>query len=190
MATREAVFQLLREEGAAEALTWSGFTPLSEDVISRCAIQENLEVQRMLMLRYGAQLTPSRVARIMNVESSAVRAGLERFKARCCRQLPAQDRERFDILMRRFIQGQLNARISIPQASLVYRAFEAEASQYQAPQRRVSQFLYRLVLFLMAALCALMFWLFAVLLQVPVVQATATTQNAINNTAYIAEASA
>lgn len=163
---REEALRLLRAEGGAE-FTWSGFQAVSDSEMLRQASREPIEIQRLLMLRHGVGLSPGRIGPIMGMTAAQVRTALDRFESRCRRVLPAQDRSRFDALFARAAKRQLASRVGVPHPGQVYRAFEAEAAQLQVSDRRVPKLIYRVLLLLMSFVCAVMFWLFAVLVQSP-----------------------
>ena len=108
-----------------------------------------------------------RIARLTEDSPTHVRSVLDRFESRCKRGLPAQQRGRFDALFGEIARRQLAGRAGVPHPASVYRAFEAEASRLEVPEHRLSRVIFRVVVFLMALVCAVLFWLFAVLVQSP-----------------------
>ena len=176
-AVREESMRLSRTDDGSAEFTWPGFSDTDDDVILRQAAKEDIETQRLLMLRHGIGLSPGRIAAITGVPSSLVRNTVRRFEARCKRSLPVRDRNRCDILLRQTMRRQLNARTAIPHPAAVYRAFEAEAAALQAPTHRLSRIIYHIVVLIMAVVCATLFWLFAVLVQPPDLQAQGTSPN-------------
>ena len=173
MGFREKLRSAVRDEalraasdGASE-FTWPGFTALVDDPLIRQAARENIDTQRLLMLRHGVGLSPGRIAKLTGMAASQVRGALDRFEARCRRGLSAQERSRFDALFARAARRALGVRAGIPHPAAIYRAFEAEASQLQVSDHRLGQVVYRVLALAMAAICAVLFWLFAVLVQPP-----------------------
>jgi len=163
----EESLRLAREDDANAEFNWPGLADDGDDPLMGMAVRERVENQRLLMLRHGVGLSPGRIAAITDMSPRQVRAVLNRFEARCRRRLPRQERARFDASMARALRRQLNAREGIPHPAAVYRAFEAEASNLQMSEHRISRFAYRLLVVLLALMCALLFWLFAVLVQPP-----------------------
>ena len=167
-AVRSEALRVLAEEPDPSAeFTWPGIPDTASDPLLRQAAKETPEVQRALMLRHGVGLSIKRVSALTNMVPGQVRTALARFETRARRALPAQQRSRFEQLFSRAARKLLNSRTGIPHPSTVYRAFEAEASQLQVPSHRVSKVIYRVLVLVMALVCAGLFWLFAVLVQAP-----------------------
>lgn len=165
--------EALRTAKAAdgEDFTWPGFTDLGDDPIATRVCREGPEIQRLLLLRYGVGLSPRRIAEISGMTAGQVKAALNRFEPKCRRALARGDRARYDALMTRAARRQLASQAGIPHPAAVYRAFEAEASSLTVSEHRVTRAVYRLLIFLMALICAVLFWLFAVLVQPPAMEA-------------------
>ena len=168
-AVRAEAFDALSDGDAASPaeFTWPGFPQGSSDALTRLASRERIETQRVLMLRHGVGLPVKRIAQLTGATPSQVRTTLNRFESRGRRSLPAQDKGRFDALFQRSARQALSSRAGIPHPSTAYRAFEAEASGMQVSSHRVSRVVYRVLVLVMALVCAAMFWLFAVLVQSP-----------------------
>ena len=173
---RERARSFLREEafaamaspqaGSAE-FTWPGLPAIQpEGPILHQALQERVELQRLILLRYGCGLSVRSVSQLTGVSPAKIRVGLERFEARCRRSVAGADRNRVDALVGQCCQQLLTRnRAAAPSAARVYRAFEAEASKSEAASRRLPQIIGRACLLLLAAMCAVLFWVFAVLVQ-------------------------
>ena len=172
-AVREEALRLSRSDSAD--FTWPGITETVDDPISAQAAKEDIEIQRLLILRHGVGLSPGRIALVTGMPASLVRSTLARFEARCKRRLPAKDQPRFERLLVQSMRRQLNARSGIPHPAAVYRAFEAEAAALQPPAHRLSTIIYRVLVLVMALVCAALFWLFAVLVQPPNIEANPTS---------------
>lgn len=166
-AVREEAFELLNADAD---FTWPGFSEVAEPAIQKQLSRESLENQRILMLRHGVGLSPGRIAKLTGASAAQVRGVLDHFESRCRRGLSAQEKGRFDALFDGIAQRQLGARSGIPHPAAVYRAFEAEASRLEVPEHRLSKVLFRVLVFLMALVCAVLFWLFAVLVQSPSIE--------------------
>ena len=172
---REEALRLSAADDGTLEFTWPGIGESMDDIILTQAAREDIDVQRTLMLRHGVGLSAGRIATITGMPASLVRSTLSRFETRCKRKLPAKDRPQFDSLLNKAMKRQLNARTGIPHPAAVYRAFEAEAATLQAPTHRLSTIIYRVLVVLMALVCAVLFWLFAVLVQPPNLQSQSSS---------------
>lgn len=166
-ATREEALRAAEED---DELTWRGFSETDPDPLVRLASQEGLETQRMLMLRHGAGLSPGKIAALTGLSPRYVRQTLNRFEIRCRRSLSGQQRAHFDAMFARSARRQLASRSGVPHPAGVYRAFEAEASRQPMQEHVVTRIVYRALVLAMALVCALLFWLFAVLVQPPAIE--------------------
>ena len=152
-------------EGSASEFTWPGFGDNGEDPVAALICREPPETQRLLMLRHGIGLSISRISQLAGQSSGRVREQLHRFELRCRRSLPIQERSHVDRRIARVARRQMASKRGIPHPSGIYRAFEAEASNQQVSEHRVAQVLYKILIVAMALVCAVLFWLFAVLVQ-------------------------
>lgn len=164
---REAFEAALSEEGLAAEFTWPGLSGAREDdAITAQLIQERVETQRLVLLRHGCGLNPRSIARLTGLAQSLVRSELRRFTTRCRRKLSGQDRSRVERLTERDAKRLLSQRWPyLPPPSQVYRAFEAEAANAHVSGHRVSRVVGGVLMGLTALLCAVAFWLFAVLVR-------------------------
>lgn len=170
-AVREEALRLLKEDGGSVEIDWPGFdADLSDDPAIRQAAREDAETQRALMLRHGVGLSPGRISVITGMSVGMIRSALNRYLSRVRRALPGGQRGRAEAHIHRAMTLQLAARQGVPPPAAVYRAFEAEASGLQPPAHRLSQVIYRVLVLVMALVCAALFWLFAVLVQPPAMQ--------------------
>lgn len=164
---QECFAAALSEDGEHAEFTWPGFAPIrSDDPILAQLAQERVETQRLVMLRHGCGLSVKAASQLTGMTQAQIRAELDRFESRCRRRLTGQDRSRADLMISHRAKKLLTrGGAGIPQISQVYRAFEAEADGAQVTGHRFSHILSRILLALMALLCAGAFWLFAVLVQ-------------------------
>lgn len=172
---REKLRSAVREEAVRAAdgsgeMTWTGFSDTDSDPLARLAARETVETQRLLMLRYGVGFSAGRIAQLTGLTTRYVRQSLEQYEIRCRRSMAAQQRSQFDPLFSRTARRQLSSRAGVPRPSGVYRAFEAEASQQPVREHRVTRIVYRVLVIIMALICAVLFWLFAVLVQPPAIE--------------------
>lgn len=166
----EARDEALRAADDSSELTWKGFADTDPDPLLRTAAHEGIETQRLLMLRYGVGLSLGRISQLTDLSPRYVRQSLNQFELRCRRTLTAQQRAHFDSLFSRAARRQLVSKVGVPHPAGVYRAFEAEASRQQVQEHRVTRIIYRLLVLIMALVCAVLFWLFAVLVQPPAME--------------------
>ena len=188
---RESLRSAVRHIAAQEALkardgdaefTWDALGPDAldgaeedlpespEELLLRQEVQaESLEMRRMLMLHYGCGLKPKTIGRLLGVGAGQASGQLERFAARTRRKLPARQRRHFDASMTRLIREELiHTGPNVPDMGTAYRTFEVEASQSRrSPRKYISRGVSAVVFVALAVICALLFWLVAVLMQPP-----------------------
>ena len=164
---REAFAAALSDEADDAEFTWPGFSAGSEDdPMLMQLVQERVQTQRLAALRYGCGLSPKAISRLTGLGARQVRGELDRFEARCRRNLPRPDRVRTDALLARRIRRQLSrGGADTPSPSQVYRAFEAEASGARHGGHRLSRAVEIALTALLALAGAGAFWLFAVLVR-------------------------
>lgn len=173
---REEAFDIVSSPQAKGAeFTWPGLPELKPaGPILRQIRQERVELQRVILLRYGCGLSVRSIRTLTGASPSRMRAALERFEARCRRSVNGADRNRVEGQIVQCCQQLLTrGRDGVPSAARVYRAFEAEASRTEAVSHRLPQIVGRVLLVAMAACCAVLFWVFAVLVQPEVIEAPA-----------------
>ena len=171
---REEAMDALAESRESRAeFNWPGFPAASANPLIAQAAQEPIETQRVLMLRHGVGLSAGRIAQLTGLSVGQARDMLDRFESRCRRLLPAQERGRFDAVFGAAARRQLASRSGVPHPGQVYRGFEAEASKLQISEHKVTRVVYRVVTLLLAMVCAVLFWLFAVLVQPPEIERNA-----------------
>ena len=170
--------QRLRALGLLEGSADGIYGAKTADAVKRFQQSEGLEptgeadaeTQRALMLRHGVGLSPGRISVITGMPVGMIRRALNRYLSRVRRAMPGGQRGRAEAHIHRAMTRQLAARQGVPPPAAVYRAFEAEASGLQPPTHRLSQVIYRVLVLVMALVCAALFWLFAVLVQPPAMQ--------------------
>ena len=164
---REAFAAALSEDGRNAEFTWPGVGDLPDDSIVWAQLcQEDVALQRLVMLRHGCGISPRAIGRLTGLTRSQILGDLNRFEARCRRRLPPQNRARAEALIIRHARRLLSRNgPNVPQPGQVYRAFEAEAGAARTPGFPVWRIVGGILLGLMALLCAGAFWLFAVLVQ-------------------------
>ena len=164
---REAFAAALFEDGRSAEFNWPGIGDAPDDSpVSAQLRQEDVETQRLVMLRHGCGISLRAIGRLTGLTQGQVSAELKRFETRCRRRLPAQNRAKAEALITRQAKRILSRNgPNVPQPGQVYRAFEAEAGAARSSGFPVWRIAGSLLLGLMALLCAGAFWLFAVLVQ-------------------------
>jgi len=158
--------EALKASEAAPEFTWNGLTGESEDGILAVLAAENVEIRRILALRCGCGLSVSRTARIMNLSVGQAQDLLDRFERTVRRRLFPGDRRSCEGLIARSVrQAFRQTDPAMPSTGAIYRTFAAEASETQRPSHLVARILRRVFYALAAVVCALLFWLMAVLMQ-------------------------
>ena len=169
----EACYEALSPNANAAEFTWEGLQNVPQgDPVMKLVAQESVETRRLLMLLFGCGLSIRRCARLTQTTPGQARTLIDRFVARSRRKVSAQNRRRFDALLSRGIrQALVGEATNIPDPSTIYRAFEIEAAETQVSSHRLSRILCQVLMLVLAILCAGVFWLFAVIVEPPEVQA-------------------
>lgn len=163
---RVAVEAALGERGSASEMTWDALSGESDDPLMRLLAAESTEVRRTAALRYGCGLSLARIARLTGVSQVRAKELLERFERAAVRRLPPQERRHAEQRLAKAVRREFErAGEDMPSLGLIYRAFEAEAAETRRPRHLASRVFKRLLAGLLAVLCALLFWLAAVLVQ-------------------------
>ena len=152
---------------------WDGLTAqeTETDPLMRLIAQENAELRRVLVLRYGCGLSPRRIARLMNTDPSRIQTLLRRFDARIRRRLSATDRRRSESLLTQAIRAHMSAPSPLaPEMNSVFRTFQADADSISRPNRLPTRILRWVIAVILALFCIVVFWLAAVLMQPAVVE--------------------
>ena len=165
-AIRTEALRLARANKGDIEMTWPGYSEDDEDPLIRLMAREDIDTQRILTLRYGIGLSAKRISALTGLPAGYI---LRHFDNHCKRQLSAAERSKYDILMRRTLRQRLRDRTSLPHPAQIYRGFEAEVGNLRPPARRVSRIVYQILVLIMALICAILFWLFAVLVQPPTI---------------------
>lgn len=163
-----------RAEPQPAEFTWKGFSASGDSVLALIA-QEPLETQRMLALRYGCGLSAKRIAWLTGVPAGRVREALRRFERRAARQSPARAKGRAEVRIVRAVRRAFaHPDAAMPSMGAIYRAFEAEAAEVRKPKHLAARVARRIAYVLLVALCAVIFWFAAALLQPAVQEAPET----------------
>ena len=162
---RECQQLLATPDGARAEFNWPGVLGVGEeDALLQLALREPPEVQRLLMLCRGCGLSYRMAGQFTGQKPEQVRALLARFDGRCRRSMDKRERPMMEALLTRQTRRALcHAVPGMPRPERVYRDFEAEAMSMTANVPRLKRVLGQLTVFLMALLCALMFWIFSVI---------------------------
>ena len=145
--------------------TWNGLSGGDDPVISLIA-QEPLPTQRALALRYGCGLPAAKIARLTGSSAGRVRELLRRFERRAARQLGARGKGRCEAQIARAVRRTLGRPdAAMPSMSAIYRAFASEAAETRRPKHLAVRIVRRILYAVLILLCALVFWLAAVLIR-------------------------
>ena len=183
---RIAVQEALRQRSEDVEMTWNELGPGAveadpedaeanpeEALLLREIQAEDTDMRRMLMLHHGCGLRAQTIARLMGSSAGQVQTQLERFASRTRRKLPARLRRHFEPTLAGVIREALiQTSANVPDPGTVYRTFEVEASQGRRnPRKYLSQAVNAAIFVVLALLCAVVFWLVAVLMQAPEIDA-------------------
>lgn len=171
---REHLKRTLRRIACEEALelrsrtdetTWNGFTAEGGG-LSRQITELDVEQQRLLALHYGCGLSISDVGALIGHSPSQTRVLLKQLQQKLFSDLPATNGRSPEQLLRRWTSQQLAAgNIAMPSASTIYRTFSAEAANVRKAGGHIHKLLHAALCALLLLLCALVFWLSAILTQ-------------------------
>lgn len=164
---REAFEAAMSDDGLAAEITWQGVSAgRDSDPVTAQLAQESADTQRVALLRHGCGLSTRSISQLTCLSQAQVRAELRRFEARCRRRLPERKRARADTVIARQSRRLLTQPgPDIPPISQTWRAFQAEVADIPTSNRRASRVATALLTGLLALLCTVGFWLFAVLVQ-------------------------
>ena len=175
MGFREGMRNTLRRVAVEEALeprenalefTWDGLAEGGDDPVLRLLAQESTETRRAVALRYGCGLPAAKIARLMGVSTNRVKELTDRFSRNAGRSLAAEERHRFEQKLAKTVDRAFDrASAEMPSLGLIYRSFEAEALETRRPKHLASKLVKRVLAAALAVVCALLFWLAAVLIQ-------------------------
>lgn len=175
MGFREGMRNTLRRVAVEEALeprenvpefTWDGLTEGGDDPVLRLLAQESTETRRAVALRYGCGLSAAKAARLMGVSVNRVKELMDHFVRSAGRSLPAEERRRFELKLAKTVDRAFDrAAAEMPSLGLIYRSFESEAMETRRPNHLASKLVKRVLTAALAVVCALIFWLAAVLMQ-------------------------
>lgn len=172
---RDSILSVIREKALAQLKSepgendWDGL-PASQDAdrLTLLMLQEPLDVQRMLVLRYSCAMTIREIGALMKLAPNRVQEQLNQSRLHIERTL---SREKlpfhpFDKLAMRSLRRQMNQDSSDQiDVSFLLHSFETELNGRRR-SRRVLLKIVRAILFsLFALICAGILWLLAVLME-------------------------
>lgn len=158
---RERTFEAFRE---------STLDGPAADPLRRFIEQEDDEIKRLVMLRYGCGLRPMQIARAMKCTVRQVNTLITRFERRVKRRLDPAQRAHIEVRLQDVCREELLTGPAIPDSGAVYRNFEAEASRAIKPTRLVAKFATRLLYVAALVFLALFIWLVAAVIRPAVLQ--------------------
>ena len=163
---RIAAQEALNNGAGAKEFSWDGLTEENDDSILRVLAVEDDDVRRAVALRYGCNLPLAKGAKLMGITPARMKEMLRRFERTAVRRLPPSERRHFEQHLVKSVRRAFGtAGEDMPSLGVIYRSFEAEALEVRRPKRLAGRIVKRLMTALLAVLCALLFWLAAVLVQ-------------------------
>lgn len=163
---RVAVEEAMEPRENAPEFTWDGLAEGGDDPVLRLLAQESAETRRAVALRYGCGLPAAKIARLMDVSTNRVKELTDRFSRNACRSLATEERHRFEQKLAKTVDRAFDrASAEMPSLGVIYRSFEAEALETRRPTHLASKLVKRVLAAALAVVCALLFWLAAVLIQ-------------------------
>lgn len=162
-------------QGGAE-FDWDGLTIEDDGIAARALAREPLENQRVLALRYGCGLSLRRIARLTDGSAAQVRDVLRRFEARVRRRLPDAQRAKCASQIGHAVRDALShPNAHTPEIGGVFRTFQADAASVARPSRLPARILHAIFVVILAFICAVAFFLVAVLMQPASIESPAQT---------------
>ncbi|MBQ9952096.1 MAG: sigma-70 family RNA polymerase sigma factor [Clostridia bacterium] len=163
---RIALQEALSSRQSAREYTWDGLTAPDGDALMELLAAESADMRRVVALRYGCALPQAKIAKLMGIPSARVKELLSRFERHAARRLPAQEVRRFEARLSRAVGRAFGVQSDeMPSLGVIYRAFEADALETRRPRRLVSKMIRRALIAVLMVVCAVVFWLAAVLIQ-------------------------
>lgn len=151
----------------AEKGDWHGINasavvddPICSTIMSRLNMEDR-ELQRYLLLRYGCGVPHGHAAEAAGMESAQAKEAFNRFRARAAGAHP----EAFERSLARMCRKIPEESSAAPDMSPVCRAFERDAvmsTKGKTKRRNLAAYIFGAIGIL---ICAILFWLFAVLLE-------------------------
>lgn len=146
----------------------------SNDPMAVLIAQEPVELQRLLVLRFGCALSPRCIAKITDTDSNRIQTLLHRFEVRTRRKLSGANRRKYDVLIVHSIRSQLNQPNPLaPEMGSAFRTFQADAASIVRPSRLPARILRGILAVVLAIFCVVAFWFVAVLMQPAVLETPA-----------------
>ena len=163
---RVAMAQAIQNSSGAKAFSWDGLIEAGDDPVMELLAAEDDDVRRAVALRFGCGLPAAKGAKLIGISPAQMKVMLSRFERAAVRRLPLSERRRFEQRLVKAVRREFStADEDMPSLGAIYRSFEAEAMESRRPKRLAKRIVKRMLLILLAALCALVFWLAAVLIQ-------------------------
>lgn len=134
--------------------------PVLSALASRFAMEER-ELQRYLLLRCGLSLAHARAAEAAGMDSAQAKEAYSRFRARAA----GARTEAFERTLAQMCRKIVEEGAAAPDMSAVCRAFERDAVLSARGKKKKRNFFAYILCTLGIALCMLLFWLIAVLMQ-------------------------
>lgn len=162
-ALREGLRNEIREVALEEAdgeCTWTG----AEFALDPLWAREDIDLRRIVVLRYGCNLSCALIGRMLQRPASAVRRQIARFLRRWANVRQLSERQAEASLTNSIRRQMLQPSPAMPEAETIYRALAEEAVQTTRPRHILSRMLRKAAAGLLIVICALLFWLIGVLI--------------------------
>lgn len=164
----------MRTADSQAEFTWNGLGgdhPDEEhDSLRQLIAQESIELRRVLALKYGCGLSLRRIGRIMGIEPKRIQTALNRFEARARRKLGAG--RRCESMVYHAVKADFNLPSPLaPDIGSAFRTFQADAAAMTRSGRLPARIMRGILAVVLALICMAGFWLAAVLMQPPVLEA-------------------
>ncbi len=143
----------------------------TEDAMRGLIEQEESEMRRLVVLRYGCGLNARQIARVLNMQAGQADTVCARFEKRVKRRLNPDQRAHIESRLEDVCREELLSGAA-PDAGAIYRTFEAEASGAIKPAGIISKLAGRLAFVAALLVLALFVWLIAAVIRPAVIENT------------------
>ncbi len=170
IALREMLRNTVRDAASDEAVeskeacTWNG-NEFAQNPKLELLEYEPVQVRRLIVLRCGCNLKLSVIAGLLNLSQTEAKRELVRFKRKWAKGAGVSE-HRAEAELGKILRRQMRmASSQQPDSEAMFRTFTEEALQTKKPMRIVSTVGRGVLEALVVLLCALLFWLVAVLIR-------------------------
>lgn len=172
---RDSILSVIREKALEQLKSessendWDGLPAAPDaDRLTALIMQEPLDVQRMLTLRYGCAMTVREIGTLMNLTPNRVQEQLNQSRLRIERTLAREKLpfHPFDKLAMRALRRRMNHEAADQiDVSFLLHSFETELNGRRRSRRILLKIVRTVLISLFALICAAILWLLAVLME-------------------------